>query len=34
LETKKSNGDIEITEDGDFIRIIRTASGKFLRKEG
>ncbi|MFD3157930.1 NERD domain-containing protein [Haloimpatiens sp. FM7330] len=34
LETKKLNGDIEITSDGDFIRTIRTNSGKFIKKEG
>lgn len=34
LETKKLNGDIEITSDGDFIRIIRSNIGKFIKKEG
>lgn len=34
LETKKLNGDIEITPDGDFIRIIRNHNGKFIKKEG
>lgn len=34
LETKKLNGDIEITPDGDFIRIIKNNSGKFIKKEG
>lgn len=32
LETKKLNGDIEITPDGDFIRIIRNHTGKFIKK--
>ncbi|HHW57324.1 Nuclease-related domain-containing protein [Thermoanaerobacter thermohydrosulfuricus] len=34
LETKKLNGDIEITKDGDFIRIIKSDSGKIIKKEG
>ncbi len=29
LETKKLSGNIEINEDGDFIRTIRTKQGKF-----
>ncbi|NFN94679.1 aldolase [Clostridium botulinum] len=33
LETKKLSGNIEINEDGDFIRTIRTKQGKFY-KEG
>ena len=34
LETKKLSGDIEITPDGDFVRIIKNSSGKFIKKEG
>ena len=34
LETKKLNGDIEITKDGDFIRTIKSYSGKTIKKEG
>lgn len=34
LKTKQLNGDIEITEDGDFVRIIKNKEGKFLRKQG
>jgi hypothetical protein len=34
LETKKLSGDIEITPDGDFVRIIKSRSGKFIKKEG
>jgi hypothetical protein len=34
LETKKLSGDIEITPDGDFVRIIKNRSGKFIKKEG
>jgi hypothetical protein len=34
LETKKLNGDIEITKDGDFIRTIKSYSGKVIKKEG
>lgn len=34
LETKKLNGDIEITSDGDFIRIIRGYDGRFIKKVG
>lgn len=34
LETKKLNGDIEITPDGDFIRTIKNNEGKFIKKEG
>lgn len=34
LETKKLNGDIEITADGDFIRIFKTNGGKIIKKEG
>lgn len=34
LETKKLNGDIEITKDGDFIRTFKTSSGKAYKKEG
>lgn len=31
LETKKLSGNIEINEDGDFIRTIRTKQGKFYK---
>jgi superfamily II DNA helicase RecQ len=34
LETKKLNGDIEITKDGDFIRNIKNYSGKVIKREG
>lgn len=34
LKTKQLNGDIDITEDGDFVRIIKNKEGKFLRKQG
>jgi len=34
LKTKQLNGDIEITEDGDFVRIIKNREGKFLRRQG
>lgn len=34
LETKKMTGDIQITNDGDFIRVIKNKSGKFIKKEG
>lgn len=34
LETKKLSGDIEITPDGDFVRIIKNSSGRFIKKEG
>lgn len=34
LETKKLNGDIEITQDGDFIRNIKNHYGKIIKKEG
>jgi len=34
LETKKLNGDIEITADGDFIRCFKNSYGKVIRKEG
>lgn len=34
LETKKLNGDIEITPDGDFIRILKKRDGKIYKKEG
>ena len=34
LETKKLNGDIEITGDGDFIRTIKGYNGRFIKKEG
>ena len=34
LETKKLNGDIEITRDGDFIRTIKGYNGRFIKKEG
>lgn len=34
LETKKLNGDIEITYDGDFIRSIKSSAGKTIKKEG
>jgi hypothetical protein len=34
LETKKLNGDIEITKDGDFIRTIKSYSGKTIKREG
>ncbi|KAJ52560.1 hypothetical protein BD780_000803 [Clostridium tetanomorphum] len=31
LETKKLNGDIEITGDGDFIRIIKNSRGRLIK---
>lgn len=34
FETKKLSGDIEITSDGDFIRIIKNRYGKVIKKEG
>lgn len=34
LETKKLSGDIEINQDGDFIRLIKNSAGKVVRKEG
>lgn len=34
LETKKLNGDIEITKDGDFIRYFKNNYGKVFKKEG
>ncbi|WP_099191944.1 NERD domain-containing protein [Tepidibacter mesophilus] len=34
LETKKLTGDIEITAEGDFIRIIKNSYGKTIKKEG
>jgi hypothetical protein len=34
LETKKLNGDIEITYDGDFIRYFKNNAGKVIKKEG
>lgn len=34
LETKKLNGDIEITADGDFIRYFKNNIGKVIKKEG
>lgn len=34
LETKKLNGDIDITSDGDFIRTIKDNYGKVIKKEG
>jgi hypothetical protein len=34
LETKKLNGDIEITRSGDFIRSLKSNSGKVFKKEG
>ncbi len=34
LETKKLNGDIEITADGDFIRYFKNSFGKVTKKEG
>lgn len=34
FETKKLSGDIEITPDGDFIRIIKNRYGKVVKKEG
>lgn len=34
LETKKLSGDIEINQDGDFIRLIKNSVGKVVRKEG
>lgn len=34
LETKKLNGDIEVTDEGDFVRIIKDKDGKVLKKEG
>lgn len=34
LETKKLNGNIEITNTGDFIRSIKSYNGKTIKKEG
>lgn len=34
LETKKLNGDIEITPDGDFIRTLKRNNGRVYKKEG
>lgn len=34
FETKKLSGDIEITPDGDFIRVIKNRYGKVIKKEG
>ncbi|HEY8889666.1 MAG TPA: NERD domain-containing protein [Clostridium sp.] len=34
LEAKKLNGDIEITSGGDFIRSLKSNSGKAFKKEG
>lgn len=34
METKKLNGDVEITHDGDFIRTIKSYNGRFIKKEG
>ncbi|MBU3161261.1 NERD domain-containing protein [Clostridium frigoris] len=34
LEAKKLNGDIEITSGGDFIRSLKSNSGKVFKKEG
>lgn len=34
LETKKLNGDVEITSDGDFVRIFKTNAGKIIKREG
>lgn len=34
LEAKKLNGDIEITASGDFIRSLKTNTGKVFKKEG
>ena len=34
LEAKKLNGDIEITSAGDFIRSLKSNSGKVFKKEG
>lgn len=34
LETKKLNGNIEITSDGDFIRTVSNKYGKIIKKEG
>jgi hypothetical protein len=34
LEAKKLNGDIEITSSGDFIRSLKSNSGKVFKKEG
>ncbi|SFC49283.1 HRDC domain-containing protein [Clostridium uliginosum] len=34
LKTKQLNGDIDITEDGDFVRIIKNRQGKFIKKQG
>lgn len=33
LETKKLNGDIEITADGDFIRYFKNNTGKVVKKK-
>ena len=34
LESKKLSGDIEVTSDGDFIRIMKNSYGKVVKKEG
>lgn len=34
LETKKLNGDIEIRNNGDFVRTFKNRKGKILKKEG
>lgn len=34
LETKKLNGDIEITSEGDFIRTFKDRNGKIFKREG
>lgn len=34
LETKRLNGDIEITSDGDFVRYLKSHTGKVYKKEG
>lgn len=34
FETKKLNGDIEINQDGDFIRLYKNKNGKIYKREG
>ena len=34
LETKKFQSDIEITKDGDFIRVFKGRNGRIYKKEG
>lgn len=34
IECKKMTGDIEVTSNGDFIRLFKNASGKVYKKEG